>query len=101
MQEEVAVKFQLIQPSNSGTDLKYEYGIFEKLDAVKDKKCEEYGIPFVYFYGIVDKYEVFIMTLLDANIESLYEHCEKEGRMIPIKTQLEIFRSGVCMIIEN
>lgn len=48
-----------------------EYNCYEKMDAMTDKVCEKYGIPFIYHTDDFLLYKTMAMTMLDTDLLSL------------------------------
>lgn len=49
----------------------YEFNAYKKMDAMIDKKCEKFGVPFIYYSGEFLNMKTLAMTRLDINLNSL------------------------------
>lgn len=50
-----------------------EYICYEKMNALTDKVCEKYGIPFIYHTDEFLNYKTMAMTMLDSDLLSLHK----------------------------
>lgn len=69
--------------------------IFQKLNAVKNPKIENNGIPQVYYYGCFLKYDAIAMTLFEGSIDDRYKIERKARRKFTDTTILSIFLQTV------
>lgn len=86
----VAIKFVAIEHAEH---VDREYRMFEILGAIGNATVERYGIPAVYYRGIVlDKYDAVAMTLLGKSIFEKFH--ELKGKISPISVLL-VFQKAV------
>lgn len=65
----VAIKFM----NDSSVYFDREYKCFEQMDATVHRRCEEFGIPFIYRTGDFLNFKTITMTLLDVDVETLHK----------------------------
>ena len=75
-----AIKFEMA--SHKNPQLKHEYGVLEQLNKVENNVITQnpepvIGIPKVYFFDRMDKYNYLVMDLLGPNISDLFQLKDK------------------------
>lgn len=83
----VAIKFS----NDSNVLHQRELRCYEQLDAINNKECMKYGIPFIYHIDMFFNYKTMVMTMLDTDLRSLHNR----KRPFSKETILIIFRDTV------
>lgn len=83
----VAIKFV---PKTKRTTAEYELVIYKQLNAYKNPKIEDYGIPNVYYHG---KWESFILTAI-TKLDQSFEDIQKIHPILPLDMMI-LFRDFV------
>lgn len=73
-----------------------EYNCYEKMNAMTDKVCEKYGIPFIYHTDDFLFYKTIAMTMLDIDLLSL----QRKFGSFSIDSILIFFRDMVSSQID-
>lgn len=71
--------------------LKRELMCYERLDAMMDKDCIKYGVPFIYHTDKILNYNTVAMTMLDTDLRSQHQKIFSFSK----ETILIIFRDMV------